>query len=73
MDKKTVFLAVLSGLAFVVWMNVGPILEQKLGLVAPPQEVPENASVETDTEGTEKSGEAKSLDDTPKEDSKENS
>lgn len=64
MDKKTVFLALITAIGFVLWMNIAPRLEQELGLTAPPQQIPENVEPLTN-DTVKKSGEAKSLDDKP--------
>ena len=63
MDKKTVFLAVLTGIGFYLWVNFAPYLEQKLGILPPPQEIPqEQETAAADDEAVEKSGDVKSLD-----------
>ncbi|MCM8540027.1 MAG: membrane protein insertase YidC [Lentisphaeraceae bacterium] len=66
MDKKTVFLAVITGIAFYLWVSFAPYLEQKLGLTPQPQEAPQEQDAAVAEEAVEKSGEATSLDDKPK-------
>ena len=63
MDKKTVFLAVITGIAFYLWVSFAPYLEQKLGLSPQPQEISQEQETADTAEPVEKSGEARSLDD----------
>ena len=62
MDKKTVFLAVITGLGLVLWLQIGPLLDNKLGTAPAPQKLPETTEEVTSAETAEKNGEVKSLD-----------